>query len=531
MKDRRWLIVFVVIVAVLVTGICLNNFRNVETTSIFNSAINVDNSDESINWGRFPIFNVELSEDLKIVKSGTYYLTGELEDGYIEIDSGSEGKVRLVLNNVNISNSDGPAISCISGDDLVVELVGDNYLSDSETYASSFDEDITGVIYSKADLVFQGDGRLYLTANYYDGIVGKDDVKFVSGYYEISANDDAIRGKDSVYIKGGDFLLNAGADGIKSTNETDAGKGFVLIEGGNLSIESGAKGMKAIKSVLLKGGNFVINSTDDAIHSDNYVGITGGTYNIASDDDGVHANRELIIDDGNLTISKAYEGLEAQVIRINGGEIEVTAHDDGINAGGGADTSATNRVGAGMFDASEDCQIAINGGNIYVNASGDGIDSNGWLYFNGGSVIVDGPTNNGNGALDAGLGIVMNGGGVLALGTSGMAESLGNSSSVFNVSIFLDEIQAAGTVVQIKDANDELIMSHASAKSFNHIAAGTNAFELGGSYRLYLNDELYTTFTLSDTSTVVGNGGTNQMMPGGGGATPGNGRQGPKMRQ
>ena len=161
--------------------------------------------------------------------------------------------------------------------------------------------------------------------------------------------------------------------------------------------------------------------------------------------------------------------------------------------------------------------LSIKGGELYVNASGDGIDSNGWLYFEGGKTIVDGPTNNGNGALDAGIGISMSGGEVLAVGSSGMAESLGANSSVFNASIYLTTTEPAGTTVEIRNSAEETIVKHISAKTFSHLSVGTEKFILGETYSVYINGEKNSTFTISGIVTTVGNINNNQqMMPGGG---------------
>ena len=298
----------------------------------------------------------------------------------------------------------------------------------------------------------------------------------------------------------------------------DYRKGFVLIENGNFNLTTGAKGIKAVNNLIIQNGNYLLSTYDDAIHSDDYINIDGGTININAGDDGIHANRELVINNGNITITNAYEGLEAQVVSINGGDVHLTTNDDGINAGGGADSSSSNRPGANIFDADENCVLSINGGNVYVNAAGDGIDSNGWLYFNGGKTIVDGPTNNGNGALDAGMGIIMNGGEVIAIGASGMAESLGNGSSVNNINIYLPNIMPAQTEIIIKDANDNTVIAHSSAKSFSHIAFGSKNLELGQKYTLYLNGEIVETFTITGISTIVGDTNQNsrhQMTPNG----------------
>ena len=170
-----------------------------------------------------------------------------------------------------------------------------------------------------------------------------------------------------------------------------------------------------------------------------------------------------------------------------------------------------NRSNSNPFDADEKCILSINEGDIYINASGDGIDSNGWVYINGGNTIVDGPTNNGNGALDAGMGIIMNKGNLIAIGSSEMASSLNQTSSIFSLSIYLDETLPKDTSIEIEDQNYNTILSHTSAKSFSHIVAASNSFSLGNVYRLYLDDKLYTNITVSNIVTTIGD--TTRNMP------------------
>ena len=515
--DWRIVAAGVLLVGALIAAIVINASSTVEDASKITGTIKVDNGDEKINWDRYPTYEIELSESLNITDAGTYHLTGSLDDGMITVNAGDE-VVRLILDNVTIKNSSGPAISCASAEDLVIELVGENYVEDGSEYAADLDEDVRGAIYSKDDLTFQGDGALTLVAHLEDGIVGKDDLKFKGGTYEITSADDGIRGTDSVYIVAGDFTIEATGDAIKSTNETKEGKGFVLIENGSFAIKAGAKGIKATNSILIYNGEIAVDSYDDAVHSNNYVGIVGGTFDLTSGDDGIHADRELIIDGGEVTIAKSYEGLEAQAVTINGGKISVTTSDDGINAGGGADSSSQNRPGANAFDADEDCVLTINGGEVYVNASGDGIDSNGYVYFNGGTVIVDGPTSNGDGALDSGISISMSGGTVIAVGSSGMAETLGSNSGVCNLSVYFGSTLAAGTLIEVRDSSGETILKHTTVKAVAHMAAGSEKLTLGETYTIYLNGEEYESFTISEVTTTVGNSNVNQYnMPGGGG--------------
>ena len=506
--DWRALLGIFALFGVIVMAILINNQKPTDSIEEISKTIDIDNGDLKINWDRYTTEDIILSDSLTINQSGTYHLTGNLNDGYITIDA-SIGEVKLILDNVTINNNSGPAIYGKSAEDIVIELIGDNTISDGTSYNSSFDSDVKGAIYIKSDFTLQGEGNLNVTANYGDGIVGKDDLVFRGGNYKITSTDDAIRGTDSVYITKGNFKINSKADAIKSTDESNYGKGFVLIEDGNFSIKSNAKGIKATRNILIENGTFNLETYDDALHSDVYLGIVNGSFTINASDDAIHANNTLVIDGGNINISKAYEGIEAQVITINSGSINLTAIDDGINTGGGADASAANKPGGGPFDSDENCVLTINGGDIRINASGDGIDSNGWIYINNGQIIVDGPTNNGNSALDAGLSIIQNGGEVIAVGSSGMAESISNTSAINNINVYFDTEQPANTIITIKNEKDEVILEHTAIKKFSHLSAGTNKFNLGDTYIIFLNNEEYCGFTISDTTTTVGNNSHN----------------------
>ncbi|MBR2543213.1 carbohydrate-binding domain-containing protein [Candidatus Saccharibacteria bacterium] len=509
--DFRWLFLILLLPLIIFACIKFNPINADHTASDLINAMDIDNGDEKVNWDSLATTKINLTKTLTITQAGIYYITGSLSDGSIIVNVTKEQAVKLILDDVTIKNPAGPAISCLEGDDLVIELVGNNTLEDGATYSADLDVDIKGAIYSKADLTFEGNGVLNLTARHEDGIVGKDDLKIKSGTYNITAADDAIRGKDSVYILDGNFNLTSQADGIKSTEELAMRKGFVLIKNGNFVIDAGAKGIKAPKHVLIQNGNFTLKTFDDALHSNDCLGITGGDINITAGDDAIHADYELIVDGGRINIERGYEGIEAQVVTINDGDITLYTADDGINAGSGADASALNRPGANNFKDDEDSVININGGVIRINATGDGIDSNGYLYFNGGTTIIDGPTKDTNGALDAGLGIIMNGGEVIAVGASGMAVPLGQNSRIYNVSVFFPESFPADTEIEIRDADGNLVLSHTSAKKFSHLSAGSSKFIPTKEYTIYINDKIYEKFVISSILTTVKN--SNQSLP------------------
>lgn len=455
--DLRWLLLIPVLVSLVLVGAWINN--NLGNAPTATPSLSIDNNDLEINWSNYSVYNLELEGALKITKSGTYYISGSLENAGITVDA-HNAFVKIVLKDVNITNPNGPAVSCVDGDYLVIESVGKNYLEDGKNYSKNLDIGINGAIYSKANLVFQGNGSLKVVSNYQDGIISKDNLTFRSGTYNIESADDAIRGKDSVRFVGGSFTIKSVADAIKSTNETDQAKGFIYIENGEFVISSG--------------------------------------------DDGIHAENQIIIEDGDIDIAKSYEGIEAPNITINNGDIKVKATDDGVNAGRGSSESNTPRPG-GMMDADENCILTINGGNIYVNAAGDGIDSNGYVYINGGRLVVDGPTNNGNGALDSGLGFIMNGGTAMAVGSNGMAETFGEKSTIYNISVNLKEAAEPDTKIIIVDEDDNIILEHTSVKAFTNIAAASPDFVLGKEYTIYLNNNKYESFTIGGITTRVGN--------------------------
>lgn len=145
--------------------------------------VDLDNSDQEIDWSNYESKSIELTESIVITEEGVYELSGEITDGYIEIDT--LGNIKLILNNVSITNFSGPAIYIKNAENTAIYIAKDtiNYLEDGNTY-TSFD-DVDGVIYSADDLILDGEGSLNIKANYQDGIVSKDDLKIINGTYNV----------------------------------------------------------------------------------------------------------------------------------------------------------------------------------------------------------------------------------------------------------------------------------------------------------------------------------------------------------
>ena len=303
------------------------------------------------------------------------------------------------------------------------------------------------------------------------------------------------------------------------------------------------KGIKSDGALYVNGGTFTINSADDSFHSNSDATINDGTYTISSGDDGIHADSALLVNGGTITVTESYEGLEGLNITINDGKIDITASDDGMNAAGGNDASGFSGRGGDGFkgmqapdaaqrpddtsdntsdntqkpddtsdtaqttgnitveaqkqdntsDTAQDTDAAsddemwmvINGGYVHVLAGGDGLDSNGDLTINGGEVYVDGPSDNGNSAIDYGekSSFYINGGTVVAVGSSGMAEDVSSDSKQQVAFVKLDSQANAGDVT-LKDAAGNEIISYTVQKKYDCVIISTADLKAGQTYTI-----------------------------------------------
>ena len=97
----------------------------------------------------------------------------------------------------------------------------------------------------------------------------------------------------------------------------------------------------------------------------------------------------------------------------------------------------------------------------------------------------------------------MNGGQVSAIGGSGMAGTLGSTSSIYNISVFLGSTYPKNTRIEIQNSAGVTILEQLSAKTFSHIAAGSPEFNFGERYHLFLDGVECSQFLISDITTVV----------------------------
>lgn len=510
-----------------------------------------------------------------ITSAGAYEISGTLTDGQIIITAGEDDMVELILNGVEIESSFEAAIY-IQNAEKVVLIIGDNTENKISSSAPMVNENETEIpnatIYSQSDITIKGNGALQVISENNHGIASKDDLLITGGILTFITGKDGVKGRDLIAIKDGSLTIQAEGDGMQSTNIDETERGNVVIDGGTINIQAGLdgiqaanslivnegnldivtgegssqnyaggeskKGLKATNAITINAGTININSMDDAVHSNNTITINGGDILISSGDDGLHSDTTLEINAGNLNILQSYEGIESATITINDGLIHLVSSDDGINAAGGVDGSSMGgRPGQNNFTTGGNYNLYINGGYIAVNAFGDGIDINGSIEMNAGVVIVNGPTENMNGALDYMGTFTINDGFLVAVGSAGMAQAPSTSSTQYSVLYNFSSQLAAGTLVHVESASGEKILTFSPTKNFQSIGFSTANLENGETYQIstggkttgneldgLFTDGVYTSGTqvtnLTISSIVTGSGTMGGFPGGGGGGRP-----------
>lgn len=454
---------------------------------------------------------------LTITKAGTYKLSGEYQ-GQIKVETADSDAVRLVLDNANITNSSGAALNVVNADEVILYSASGttNTISDGADYTATGEDDPDAVVYSKADLTIAGEGTLKVNGNHEDGIHTSDGLVIASGTLEVNAANTGIKGKDYVDILGGTINVTAQQDGIKSTNDTDEGKGWTRLSNGTVTVNAGDDGFKASRVVEISGGSLTVEQSDEGIEAQ-YINVSGGDVNVTSADDGMNAS--LKTSDSESTDSSANTSDTAnqqqnnqQQGSIPGGQQSGTSNQQqqgmgqppampGGNAQDGTSQNGTTGTGqqgmgqppqggmpgggGGTFEVI-DAAINVSGGNITVNAEGDGIDSNGVTTLSGGTLIVNGPSQGGNAALDTNGDLLLNGATVLSGSTADMFEAPSTNSTSGYLKLTNSSGFEQGSTVQVADSSGKVVANYKVTKSnVQLVLVSSSSIVKGQSYTVY----------------------------------------------
>ena len=426
-------------------------------------------------------------EDLVLEGEGELQITGNADKG---INTKDDLKIKggtLTVTSVGVGIRANDSLE-MSGGTVTVHAGGDGVkTANTETEGKGY-------------LTVEG-GSLYITAKG-DGLSAATDLTVSGGSLVLTTTDtdgvvlEESAGNPTSSSMGGGFGGMGGGGrpgGPGGMGESSADKAAIS-----------AKGLKAAGLLTVSGGSVTVVAQDDGIHSDGDVHIADGSVHIRAADDGIHAEKELTVSGGVLTVAQSYEGLEALHINILGGTNRITASDDGANAtngmGGGmmgpggtppgGFPGGRPRIGDSSASSTATTEIPVltfAGGYSVFNAAGDGIDSNGNIVISGGTVIVYGPTDNGNGPIDSGDGgysVTISGGMLLAVGSSGMAESAENAGQAVLAASWRGTGLSAGEIIGIADESGKVLAAFELPKAISSIVFSSADLTAGETYSI-----------------------------------------------
>ncbi len=545
---------------------------------------------------------------ITITNSGTYVLSGVLKEGSIQIDSVDREAVRLVLNGVSITSTEGPAVYVKQADKLILTAVTG---TENELAASGENTDeVKGTVWTAADLIINGGGSLTLNAETGDGIHGKGSLKAVNTILNITAASDGIDIKEDVSEKDCILTINAEKDGIKASGETDAdtgeaapadilicggvititaaddcmkasgdvqsekaelnlsagggsengtshaggelfggregtgmpGMGFAPSEGfgsrpemtdGNTNFEQKeapaqgtesiedrtdmfpegphgqmemqeteteedsagkAKAVSADGDIVIYSGVITVDAADDAFHAAGNITVEDGMLAVSSGDDAMHADDTLSVLGGTITIETAYEGLEATTIVIANGVINMTVSDDGINT-----ADKLSGMTYGMYE-DDGSKFTMTGGSVTIDARADGIDLNGSGEMSGGTVVIYGPEDNGNGALDYNGTFTVSGGTLLAGGSSGMMMTPDGTEDAYVLAVGIDDPSG---LIEIRSEDGTVLAEYQSEKQYSSLVIAGDILKAGSTVQIMQSGKELGTAELSDIVTTL----------------------------
>jgi hypothetical protein len=441
----------------------------------------------------------ETDSSIIIDKQGSYLLTGTINKQII-VDVPKDDYVNLIIENLKLKSSYNSPIfikkskaTCI-----IVSDNSNNSIVDPKSYINS---EISACIYSKSDLLINGNGKLSITANYKDGIVSKDGLLINSVNLTISSKDEGIIGKDYLKIYGGNYTINSDGDAIRSENTKDS-LGYITIHDGifkinsksdgiqaesDIRIENGeftistkeateGKTIKAKKNIQILDGKMVIESSDNAIDATHTILLNKPQINIKSQSDAIQSKESIKIINAQVSILKCNKGIETTKLEIDGGDIEMNALKDGIHLE--LDPEFIN-------NNNETPKLIINGGNLAISSQEDCIDVKGDGTINGGKIILHNKVIDKMSLLDFDGTLSISNGELIGIGKQKKEHQLTVSNNLKYFEYKYDNAQYHQKLMSFQDENNSELWTIASNYDYRSIIIISNKLEQNKTYKLY----------------------------------------------
>lgn len=156
--------------------------------------------------------------------------------------------------------------------------------------------------------------------------------------------------------------------------------------------------------------------------------------------------------------------------------------------------------------------LVIESGTLKVTATEHGINGKDSLTINGGSIIVYGPENSGNSAIDYNGTGVITGGEILTTGMSGrMADTFSEGSTQSYIVYYTTSTEDAGTSIEIVDADGNTIYEDdGTEKKFNMVIYSSDDLKTGNTYTVKVGDSSESV-EISDIENTIGTASQDTM--------------------
>ena len=381
------------------------------------------------------------------------------------------------------------------------------------------------------------------------GIKGKDYVDILGGTINVTAQQDGIKstndtdeGQGWTRLSNGTVTVNAGDDGFKASR-------VVEISGGSLTVEQSDEGIEA-QYINVSGGDVNVTSADDGMNaslktsnsestdsSENTSdtanqqqnnqqpgslpgGQQSGTSNQQQQGTGQPPAMSGTSQDGtsqngasgtaqqqNNTQNQGNQNMGQPPAMPGGNAQDGTSQNGTTGTGqqgmGQPPQGGMPGGGGGTFEVI-DAAINVSGGHVTVNAEGDGIDSNGVTTLSGGTLIVNGPSQGGNAALDTNGDLLLNGATVLSGSTADMFEAPSTNSTSGYLKLTNSSGFEQGSTVQVADSSGKVVANYKVTKSnVQLVLVSSSSIVKGQSYTAYT-----TTSAVDSNATSLASGAT-----------------------
>lgn len=180
---------------------------------------------------------------------------------------------------------------------------------------------------------------------------------------------------------------------------------------------------------------------------------------------------------GKLTVDADNEGIEVKYghMTVNGGVFDIQAGDDPLNV-------SEDQVGT----------LTVNGGYLFssvkplAGGEGDGIDSNGFIIFNGGTVINLAHPSSQDSGIDSDMGSTVNGG--LIVGAGNMYDPIEAEGSA-QLFMMLEFNEPTNDLVVVTDQGGKPVFAYDFPHDYMYIAFSSPELK-EGIYHVYLGGEI-----------------------------------------